>query len=206
MIAFRFYGITDRSQCPRPSMVEHIEEACASGLRALQLRERDLDAGDLFELAQEIRKVTLAYGTLLFINDRVDIAMAVGADGVHGRETSLPPDEIKSLNEELLVGASVHSVDSAKEAEERRADFLVFGPVYPTDSKENPVEARGLAALSAVTGAVEIPVYAVGGITPANASVCLEHGAFGVAGISSLMKARDVAGQMRTFQQKLSAL
>ena len=206
MIDFRLYGITDRKQCASVSPGRHIRALCASGLRALQLREKDLQAAELFELAGEIRKATLDHGTLLFINDRVDIAMAVGADGVHCTEGSIPPDEVKSLDSSLLVGASIHTTQAASDAERSGADFLLFGPVFQPASKEQKVKGQGLDRLASVCEAVQVPVLAVGGIEPGNSRQCLANQAAGVAAISSLMNANDVVKRLGEFKTELEGL
>ena len=206
MIDFRLYGITDRRQCASVSLGRHVRALCASGLRALQLREKDLQAAELFELAGEIRKVTLDHGTLLFINDRVDVAMAVGADGVHCTEGSIPPDEVKSLDSSLLVGASVHSAAAARDTERRGADFLLFGPVFQPVSKEQEVKGQGLDSLAAVCEAVALPVLAVGGIDPGNSRECLANRAAGVAAITSMMNVSDATRRLDEFKKELGGL
>lgn len=206
MIDFKLYGITDRKQCASPSLVEHLEKACASGLRAIQLREKDLEAGAVFELALQVRDATVDYGILLFINDRVDVAMAAGADGVHCTESSIPPDEVKALDKNLLVGASVHSIEAAREAESSGADFLLFGPVFFTDSKDYEVIGEGVERLASVCDSVTVPVYAVGGINTGNCRDCIEHKATGIATISSLMNTTDVESRLNEYESELTTL
>ncbi|MDR8393681.1 thiamine phosphate synthase [Aliifodinibius sp. S!AR15-10] len=205
-LPFRYYLITDRTQCaPRP-LPEVVEEACQNGIRAIQLREKDLSAKELYRLAKKLRETTSRYGARLFINDRADIALAVEADGVHCRETSMRPGDIKQFNSSLVVGASVHSIDSALKAETDGADFLLFGPVFYTASKAKYGDPQGLEKLKKVVSNVRIPLYAVGGITPARAVQCLEAGAHGVAGISSIMTADSIPQKIEEWKTRLQHL
>jgi thiamine-phosphate pyrophosphorylase len=155
----------------------------------VQLREKNLDGKPLFHLAQSLREVTSHHNAKLLVNSRLDIALAIDADGLHLPEHALPVQTVKRFFSNL-VGRSVHSVEGAKEAEESGADYLLFGHVFETASKEN--EPRGLNALQAVCKAVSIPVYAVGGVTPERVRACLECGAFGVAVMNSIMSASAV--------------
>ncbi|MDZ7691585.1 MAG: thiamine phosphate synthase [Balneolaceae bacterium] len=203
---FRYYLITDRKKCVPRVLPDLVEEACRSGIRAVQLREKDLNGRSLYLLAKELRTITARWNTKLFINDRVDIALAVEADGVHCRETSIPPAKIKKMNTSLRLGASVHSLESAEEAQKRGADFLLFGPVFHTISKAKYGDPQGIENLKRIVESVKISVYAVGGITPERAQSCLEAGAFGVAGISSIMEADSVADKVGEWKDLIGAL
>lgn len=203
---FHYYLITDRRQChPRP-LTEVVEEACRAGIRAVQLREKDLSARELFTLAGKLREITHLWEAKLFINDRADIAMAVGADGVHCREISMPPGKIKQLNNSLTVGASVHSLKAAQQAEAEGADFLLFGPVFNTASKAKYGPPQDVSALQKVVESVTIPVFAVGGITPKRALECRSAGAYGVAGILSIMAADSVPQKVDQWKSTLNEL
>ncbi len=157
----------------------------------MQLREKDLTGRDLYGLAVTIREVTRRTEARLFINDRADIALDVGADGVHCPENGLPVRAARRLCPEALVGASSHSLERAAEAGEAGADFVLFGPVFPTPSKAKFGEPQGLDALSVVTRDAGVPVFAIGGITPENAHLCLEKGAAGVACHVALRRKRS---------------
>lgn len=201
---FSYYLITDRKACAPRSITEVVEEACRYGIKALQLREKDLSGRRLFELAQQLRQVTARYDALLFINDRVDIALAAGADGVHCRETSLSPKTIRELSDDLIIGASVHSVQRAREACRASADFLMFGPVFHTPSKASYGQPQGINKLQKVSENVSCPVFAVGGITPKRGTQCFKAGAAGVAGISSIMKSSSVKKKVGKWKQVLN--
>lgn len=203
---FRYYLITDRKQCqPRP-LTAVVEQACRQGLKAVQLREKDLSGSALFALAGELRGITRKWEAKLFINDRTDVALAVGADGVHCRETSMDPEKIKRLQSSMMVGCSVHSLSASRRAEKEGADFLLFGPVYHTASKAKYGPPQGVSTLQKVTDTVNIPVFAVGGITPARASECRSAGAYGVAGISSIMTAGSAQQKVKQWKSILNEL
>ena len=144
-IDFNLYLITDRKQtCGRP-LLDVVEEALKGGVRAVQLREKDLTSRELYELAYEMRKLTSRFNARLFLNDRLDIAMAVEADGVHLGINSIPVYKArKVLGEQKLIGVSCHNQVNAITAQEKGADFITFGPVYYTASKAAYGEPLGL--------------------------------------------------------------
>jgi len=207
MIDFRLYLITDRTLTGSRTLFEVVDEACNAGVHAVQLRERDIDALQLFNLAKKIRMITRKYNSRLFINDRIDIAMAVDADGVQLRETSLPVSEAKRLlPKEKLVGVSVHSSDKALQAQNDGADFLVFGSVFETQSKPELREPAGTQPITELTQQVTIPVFAVGGITPLRTRMCIDAGAHGVAVISSIMQSDNIPQIIHQFKEQLRTL
>lgn len=203
---FKYYLITNREVCaPRP-LPEVIKEACKAGIQAIQLREKDLNDRRLFKLAQQIREITDRHKAQLFINDRADIAMAVGAGGVHCREESLSPETIGTLDSDLTTGASVHSLERAQQACEEGADFLLFGPVFYTPSKASYGRPHGVEKLRKVAKAVSRPVFAVGGITPKRAQKCMDAGVAGIAGISSIMESSSIKATVKSWESKLGTL
>jgi thiamine-phosphate pyrophosphorylase len=206
MIDFKLYLITDRSLCTTRRLETVVAEACGAGVRAVQLREKDLSGSELYSLAVAMREVTKRVGSKLFVNDRTDVALGVGADGVHCPENGLPVAVARRVYPEALVGASAHSLERAIEAGNSGADFVLFGPVFPTPSKARYGEPQGLDALSGVAKNVGVPVFAVGGITPENAHACLEKGAAGVGVISAMLSAEDVPGTVEAFRRSLGAL
>ncbi len=204
---FLLYLITDRNQTNARTIEQVVEEACASGVRAVQVRERDLDAGSLLDLSRRLRKITAAHGAMLFINDRIDVTLLSDADGVHLRESSVTPSEARRLlDAKKLIGASIHSYDKARQAERDGADFLLLGPVFETLSKAVYGAPLGLETLSEVTRSISIPVYAVGGITPDRARACIEAGAYGVAAVSAVCRAQNIPEAIRQFRHALTVL
>lgn len=159
---------------------------------AIQLREKDLGGRALVELARALRRVTTAAGARLFVNDRVDVALAVGADGVHLGGGALSPAEVAALAPGLAIGLSTHSVaEVARAGADGDVTFVVFGPVFDTPAKRDLGRAPvGLAALARAT-ASPIPVVALGGIEVTRAGECAGAGAHGVAGIRFVLGAGD---------------
>ncbi len=153
-----------------------------------------------------MREVTRRSKARLIINDRADIALEVGADGVHCPENGLPVGSVRRLCPKALIGASSHSLERAAEAGAAGADFVLFGPVFPTPSKAKYGEPQGLDALAVVAGEAGVPVFAIGGITPENAHLCLEKGAAGVGVISAILSAEDVPAAVESFRRSLGTL
>jgi thiamine-phosphate pyrophosphorylase len=198
--------VTDRQQTAGRDLLAVIEESLAAGLPAVQLREKDLGAGELARLARALRAATSAHGAALIINDRVDVALAVGADGVQRTTASLPIADILAIaDKRLRVGASVHARAEAVAAAEAGADWIIFGPVYDTPSKRGYGAPQGLEALERVTRAVSVPVIAIGGITPDRVAEVRRAGAHGVAAISAILSAPSPADATRRFLDVLSA-
>lgn len=189
---FSLYLISDRHQtCGRP-LAEVVFRALEGGVRAVQLREKDLSGTELFRLALEIRRLTSYFGARLIINDRPDIALAVEADGVHIGINSLPVAAArKVLGGDKIIGYSAHGINEALRAQAEGANFVTFGPVYPTPSKAQYGEPCGVKKLADAAAALDIPVLALGGISPANLTELLSAKISGIAVISAIMAAAD---------------
>jgi thiamine-phosphate pyrophosphorylase len=197
--------VTDRAQTRGRDLVTVVAECLAAGLPSVQLREKDLGAADLAALARKLLPLTREHGARLIVNDRVDVALAAGADAVQRTHTSLAVDDMRAIaGARLRIGASVHSLDDARDAEARGADWIVFGPVYDTASKRQYGAPQGLEKLAAVTRAVRIPVVAIGGITPARVAEVRGAGARGVGVISAILSADSPAEATRSFLKALS--
>jgi thiamine-phosphate pyrophosphorylase len=204
-LGFRLYLITDRATSPRPP-VEVVEECLGAGLRAVQLREKDLEVRELLALATPLRAATRHHAARLLVNDRADVALAVGADGVQRTHTSLPVAALREITPPgFLIGASAHSTAEAREAAAQGADFVVFGPVYDTPSKRGYGPPQGLAALEAAAAASTRPVLAVGGITPERVGEVRAAGAAGVAVISAIYGAARPADATKAFLDVLGS-
>ena len=202
-LGFALYLITDRSAVARPP-ADIVEECLGAGLRAVQLREKDLPVREMLALARELREITRRHGARLVVNDRADVALAAGADGVQRTHTSLPVTDLRAMAPAgFLIGASTHSPAEARQAAAEGADFVVFGPVYDTPSKRAFGPPQGLGALEAVAGAVSRPVIAVGGITPERVREVLAVGAAGVAVIRSVYGAPRPADATKAFLDAL---
>jgi thiamine-phosphate pyrophosphorylase len=173
-----------------------VERALDAGLPAVQLREKDLPGRPLLALAERLRRATAARGAQLFVNDRLDVALAAGADGVHLGGASMPVEVARTLLPGLLVGASVHGIE---EAARSAADFLFFGPVFATPSKAAFGAPQGLAALEAAARASDRPVLAIGGLDAARVAAVRATGAHGVAVIRAILAAPDPAAAARAL-------
>jgi thiamine-phosphate pyrophosphorylase len=197
--------VTDRTQTRGRELVSVIGECVAVGLPAVQVREKDLGAAELVALCRRLVASTRQAGTMLVVNDRVDVALAVGADAVQRTHTSLPVDDIRTIvGRRLRIGVSVHSLEDAVEAELKGADWVTFGPVYDTPSKRPYGAPQGLDRLSTVARALRIPVIAIGGITPARVKDVRAAGARGVAAISFILAAESPADATRQFLEALA--
>lgn len=197
-IDFSLYLVTDRHQTGGRPLVPLLREAVAAGLRAVQLREKDLATRPLLLLAEEVLRLTREHGAWLLINDRVDLTLALGADGVHLRSDSLPVSVARRLlGPGHVIGVSAHSVDEVLQAESEGADFAVLGPVYDTSSKHAYGPSIGLPPIQEASRRCRIPVFAIGGITAPRVRDVRRAGAFGVAVISSILTAECVASATR---------
>ncbi len=201
------YYITDRNQFSgdenlrRELLLSKIEEAARAGVDFIQLREKDLSARELENLAGEALRVVRAIGgsTRLLINSRTDVAMATGLDGLHLRSDDLSAEVVRFVwkSPRPVIGVSCHAMRDVTRAAAEKADFAVFGPVFEKRGAAS-VSATGLAELRAAC-AVGLLTYAIGGVTLANAESCGEAGAWGVAGIR-LFQENDVAGIVRVLR------
>lgn len=183
-------------------ILDQISAAVAAGIDLIQIREKQLTARVLFELVSEAGKLTRAARTQLLVNDRADIALAAGADGVHLTTRSLKVATIReALGDELLIGASTHSLDEIRSARADGAEFVVFGPVFETKSKPQFGPPQGLEELARVVRAVAgFPVLALGGISTSNAADCLAVGAQGISGIGLFDNPENFAHLLYRFK------
>jgi len=199
-VDFPLYLVTDRHQTSGRPLVPLLEQAAAGGLRAVQVRERDLATPDLCALSQEVCAPMRARGVRVMINDRVDLVLACDADGVHLRADSLPvPVARKLLGTGRLIGISAHSADDVARAESDGADFAVLGPVYETPSKRAFGPPLGLRVLEDACRRCRLPVFAIGGMTVARVAEVRGAGAYGVAVVSAILSAASVESAARQF-------
>jgi thiamine-phosphate pyrophosphorylase len=195
--------VTDRSQTRGRDLVEVVAACVTAGLPAVQVREKDLAVAELGALCRRMRE--LRPRPFLIVNDRVDVALTVGAEGVQRTHASLSVEELRVVaDKRVRVGASVHSLEEATTAVGQGADWLFFGPVYDTPSKRAYGAPQGLVSLERVAAAVDVPVVAIGGITPERVADLCRAGADGVAVISAILAADDPATMTRKFLDALA--
>ena len=209
-IDFKLYLITDRHLLTHHSLpITHnffdaVEEALKGGAKAVQLREKDLEVRELLRMAYVLRELTSGYGAKLFINDRVDVAMAVNADGVHLGGSSMPAFAArKAAGKGMLIGVSAHSVTEARKAEEEGSDFVTLGPVFETPSKLKYGRPLGLEALREACGKIPVPIFGIGGIKKEKVPDVLDAGAAGIALISAILAAEDIQTNTKELMRLL---
>lgn len=199
---FRLYFVTDRTQTAGRPLTDVVHAALDGGVRAVQLREKDLAGAELYHLAEQLRTLTLPYQARLLVNDRIDVALAVEADGVHLGQTSFPVAAARMLlGPDKLICVSTHSTAEISAA--TGADFVVFGPVYFTPSKAPYGEPQGKERLRQAVKHSSVPVFAIGGIKEERIAEVQAAGAYGVAVISALSIAADPSQAARALLARL---
>ena len=194
--------LVTRRHVGEDALVEKVTAAVRGGVNVVQVREKDLPGGRLLALNHRLRQVTQGKA-LLIVNERVDVALACGADGVQLGEEALPVAEARRLvGSELLIGRSVHSVEGAVLAAQQGADFLVVGTIYPTTSKPG-AETTGVELLRDVGHHMRISYLAIGGINEGNVAQVMEAGAVGVAVITALLEAPDAGAMAARLKAEL---
>lgn len=190
------YAILDPEQTKARAIEEVLRELLTAGVKILQLRAKALAANDFLELAQLARSATAAKGCRLIVNDRVDIALACDADGVHLGQDDLPLYAGRKLIGDKIIGISTHDIEQARQAERDGADYIGFGPMFGTQTKDTGYSARGTEMLKQIRAAVTIPIVAIGGINEANVSQVWQVGADSAAIISDILRAEDIGGKI----------
>lgn len=185
-------------------MLEIADQLLAAGVRLIQLRDKNASSGELYStakiLAERIRKA----GGIFVVNDRADVARAIDADGVHLGQDDLPVESARALlGSDKLIGHSTHNISQLAIASHSPVDYLAYGPIYTTSSKENPDAVVGLSGLREARASVTRPLVAIGGITLENARSVLDAGADSVAVIRDLIGAPDVRARAEEFLKKV---
>lgn len=185
------YLVTSEALSSGRTTVSIVAAALAAGIRLVQLREKDLPRQAFTDLAHEIRAMTRAAGCLMIVNDHVETAVAVQADGVHLGRSDPPIEQARRMAPGLIIGASSHAVDQALEAERRGASYVNIGPIYPTRTKEWTDDFLGPGAVRDVTDAVQIPVTCMGGIKLQHIPELAAAGAQVIAVVTAITAADD---------------
>lgn len=204
-VDFSLYVATDRSLLGGRSLCAAVEEAVANGVTVVQLREKDCPGGVFFETARAVHVVTQRAGVPLIINDRVDVMLAVGAEGVHIGRGDLPLDRVRAIAPEAILGYSVNRPEHLAYAERNGADYVGVGPVYATATKRDTGPVLGLAGLREIVAGARLPCVGIGGITAANAADAIRAGAAGVCVISAVMGQRCIGAAARELAAAVAA-
>ena len=203
----RLYTIIDPVQSCGRAPVEVAAALLAAGVRLVQLRDKRASSGELYASAQRVSECVREAGGIFIVNDRADVALAVDAEGVHVGQDDLPVESARAiLGPEKLIGYSTHILAQVREADASSADYIAFGPIFPTASKEKPDAAVGLDGLEEARKATRKPLVAIGGITLENVRAVLAAGADCVAVIRDLVGAPDIRRRAEEFlKQALAA-
>ncbi|ATF41535.1 thiamine phosphate synthase [Weissella paramesenteroides] len=202
----QLYLVTARYDESENEFLNKIETACANGVTVVQLREKNLSTRDYYELALKVKQITDKYDLPLIIDDRIDICLAVDAHGAHIGDDELPVKVArKLLGKDKILGVSAKTVTRATEAAADGADYLGTGAIFPTQTKV-VTKQTSIDTLKAITAAVNIPVVAIGGITEERIDVFKESGIVGVAIVSEIMKATNIAQKVQRLKKALEML
>jgi len=196
------YLILDERWSARCSLSEVLREAGQAGVKLVQYRNKTGSMKDAYEVARTLLAIAKEWGMMFLVNDRCDLAMAVEADGVHLGQTDLPLALARNLvGHDMLIGASTHNTEQVQKATEEGADYLGFGPIFPTDTKSDHDPVVGIQSMKYIRGLTPLPVFAIGGITPEFVTELCQAGANGVAVASGILDARD---RQKAFTQFLA--
>lgn len=204
-IDYSLYLITDRNIINNRNLKECVEEAIKGGVTIVQIREKDGSTREFYNIAEEIKEVTDKYNIPLIINDRIDIALAIDAAGVHLGQSDMSIEVArKILGEDKVIGISAGNLDEAVEAEKLGADYLGLGAVFYTGTKKDIDEPIGLEGLNEITKKIEIPSVAIGGINKDNAAEVMKTGVNGISVISAILGYEDTKKVSEELLSKLS--
>lgn len=196
-LQIRLCYITDRLALAPAPLPPHLQSIVRAGVDLIQLREKDLVCRELLGLANTSVEISQGSKTRIVINDRLDVALAAGAHGVHLGGQSVPPEVVRRhVDSDFLIGVSCHSMEEALKAEAGGADYILLGPIFDTPSKRRYGPPLGLNKLSEVANRIRIPILALGGVSVERVRMCLEAGATGVAGIRLFQETASVADRI----------
>ncbi|MEN9473998.1 MAG: hypothetical protein RIS48_718 [Pseudomonadota bacterium] len=193
----RLHLVTDAAQCGERGLLAVVQSAVRGGVTCVQLREKSLDTRAFVERARALKALLSPWRIPLLVNDRVDVALAAGADGVHVGQSDMAPQDVRRLMPGALIGLSIESWQQMREAEQAPVDYYGISPVFATSSKADAAPALGLAGLQQLRLMTARPLVAIGGIQAGNVAAVMAAGADGVAVVSALCAAADPAAAAR---------
>ena len=189
--ACKIYLVTDEKACLGKDFYACIEEAIKGGVKIVQLREKNISTKDFYEKALKVKEICKNYGALFIINDRLDIAQVVGADGVHLGQSDMPIEKAREiLKDKFLIGITARNVEEAKRAELLGADYIGSGAIFGTSTKDNAKKLE-MEELKKIVTSVKIPVFAIGGININNVSSLKNIGLQGICAVSGILSEKD---------------
>lgn len=200
------YLVTDSTGLEEEEFLRRVEEACAGGVTLVQLREKERSGREYLNLAMRVKEITDKYNIPLIIDDRIDIAMAIDAAGVHVGQSDINVRYArKLLGENKIVGATTKTIEQAKEAVGEGADYLGVGAIYPTTTKVTTVITE-VSTLNNICEVVDIPVVAIGGLNENNCDVLIGSKISGIAVVSAIMKAKDIKESTKGLREKVEII
>lgn len=200
------YGLTAEEYSLGRGNIEVVEQLIAAGIKVIQYREKDKKAGKMYDECKLIREITKQADVTFIINDYVDLALAVEADGVHIGQDDLPPEEVRRLvGDKMVIGLSTHSPAQANAAAAGVADYIGVGPIFSTKTKKDVCDPVGLAYLDYVAKNIDIPFVAIGGIKEYNINVVRKHGARIVALVTEIVGATDIPAKVQQIRRQLAS-
>jgi thiamine-phosphate diphosphorylase len=196
------YAIFDPELIKARSPELVVRELLETDVKIVQLRAKAMNPRDFLQLARETGELTRSYDCLFIVNDRVDIALACNADGVHLGQEDLPLHAARKLMGDKIIGISTHDLEQARDAEQDSADYIGFGPMFGSKTKDTGYIARGLPMLNELRQAVKIPIVAIGGIIETNVAQVWHAGADSAAIISDILRADDIAAKIKRINEQ----
>ncbi|MBI4400340.1 MAG: thiamine phosphate synthase [Nitrospirae bacterium] len=199
------YVILDAQASGGRSLLDILREAAAAGARLFQYRDKTSSTREVYRQAVRLRQAAADAGAVFVVNDRCDLALAVEADGVHLGQQDMPLFHARSLlGSGKIIGVSTHRAEDVQAATKGGADYLGFGPIFPTGTKPDHEPVAGIESLRAIRPLTHLPVFAIGGMTVGTVEAVIRAGANGVAVVSAVVEAPDVAGAVRAFMARLA--
>ena len=187
----KIYLVTDEKSCLGKDFYKCIEESIKGGVRIVQLREKNVSTKDFYEKALKVKEICKSYEVLFIINDRLDIAQAIEADGVHLGQSDIPIEKAREiLKDKFLIGATARNIEEAKKAELLGADYIGSGAIFGTSTKDNAQKLE-MQALKKIVSSVKIPVFAIGGININNVGILKNIGLQGICSVSGVLSEKD---------------
>ncbi len=204
MLNTDIYAITAEEYSLGRSNIEVVNELVKAGIKIVQYREKEKKKLYQFEECKIIREITRAAGVTFIVNDNVDLALLVGADGVHVGQDDLPVEEVRRLvGDKMMIGLSTHSPEQARDAVKRGADYIGVGPIFATKTKKDVCDPVGLEYLEYVAKNTDIPFVAIGGIKEHNLKEVKDRGATCMAMVTEIVGAQDISGKINSIREQL---